>query len=1033
MKTPVVVAHHWTRRTALFALVVALVPTMVLALLYPGTAGAIVKVASRSADYGADTLTSTIDSVVTQNDRDQFGGGVMGGRASDPRDSSRVNVQVADSTPPVITYIVSPGSPDGQNGWYRSNVTIVWTVTDAESAVTDKVGCDTVTIATDQPATTYTCRATSAGGTSQTTTVAIKRDATPPLPPLIDAKNGDGSVYQAGTWTRQDVTIRFNPNGTDLSGFFTPCMGGTTINADYIGTVSGNCMDRAGNIGARSSISVKVDKTAPKTTSITQNPPSVGGWTKGDVTVTWSWTDGTGAGIDTANCTTTQTSSGEGVITLQATCKDVLGNSTTAPYTVNVDKSAPFYRLTTATSNGAPYELGAWTKSPVTVNFECFDAVSGPVTSPVIKTFADDTAGLTARAEANECVDKAGYTATSFATYGPIRIDKTPPVITVTRTPDPNAQGWNKTPVTVSFTCTDALSGVSPQSNVGGGGTFANDGVYSSVTSTGTCMDNAGNIASPASAGDVKIDKTPPNAPTAVINPPPVNGWNNTPVTVSFQANGDNLSGGVTCTAPQGLSEDTAGTPLSGSCTDAAGNASATTTVTIKIDKTKPVITGSRSPAPNGNGWNNTPVSVSFACKETGAIQSGIATNTVNGGTVSTEGTGLAVKNSGTCVDNAGNVADAVTVGGINIDMTKPNPPTGLQNPLPNGAGWNNTPVTVSFSHNGDAGTVKSGVVSCTETTLDKDTPATGTAVTGKCTDAAGNESDPSVPVNVKIDMTPPYYGTADGAMSALAGTAIATSKGLPYAAGSWTNDAVIVSFNCSDDLSGPLNTPIVKTLSGEGANQQASVTKEECMDRAGNTGASPASFGPINIDLTKPVLTIIPGTGCAEPTFSAVDALSGVATKSGKTEIRDGGYVYVATATDYAGNTATAELPFTPYRGDGSLLLSPIHEKGDNIFKLGSVIPIKFRLVDCSGRSVRNATAMLRVVYKGSSAPQGDVDDSLVGQSGNADKGNTFRYDNAAGQYIFNWQTKGLWVGEYEISVNVNGLEFRGATIYLR
>jgi len=37
--------------------------------------------------------------------------------------------------------------------------------------------------------------------------------------------------------------------------------------------------------------------------------------------------------------------------------------------------------------------------------------------------------------------------------------------------------------------------------------------------------------------------------------------------------------------------------------TDNAGNAESPKAVTVKIDKTKPVITGARSPQPNANDW----------------------------------------------------------------------------------------------------------------------------------------------------------------------------------------------------------------------------------------------------------------------------------------------------------------------------------------------------------------------------------------------------------------------------------------------
>src|SRR5207247_2682311 len=151
---------------------------------------------------------------------------------------------------------------------------------------------------------------------------------------------------------------------------------------------------------------------------------------------------------------------------------------------------------------------------------------------------------------------------------------------------------------------------------------------------------------------------------------------------------------------------------VNGSCKDAAGNSATPQSVTnINIDKTKPVITGGRTPAANANNWNNTNVTVSVTCADTGG--SGVDTNTVAGATVSTEGENQSVTNTGSCVDKAGNTADSATVSGINIDKTPPNPPTAVRAPAANANGWNNTDVTVTFNDDGDAGAVKIGGATC--------------------------------------------------------------------------------------------------------------------------------------------------------------------------------------------------------------------------------------------------------------------------------------------------------------------------------
>ena len=80
-----------------------------------------------------------------------------------------------DTTPPAITASVT--GTLGANGWYTSNVGIAWTVTDAESRISKKTGCGTSSVTTDTAGATYTCTATSTGGTA-TQSVTVKRDAT---------------------------------------------------------------------------------------------------------------------------------------------------------------------------------------------------------------------------------------------------------------------------------------------------------------------------------------------------------------------------------------------------------------------------------------------------------------------------------------------------------------------------------------------------------------------------------------------------------------------------------------------------------------------------------------------------------------------------------------------------------------------------------------------------------------------------------------------------------------------------------------
>jgi CSLREA domain-containing protein len=143
-------------------------------------------------------------------------------------------VPSADVTPPVITPSVSGTS--GSNGWYRGNVTVSWSVDDAESAVTS-TPCLPTTISADTPGQAVTCSATSAGGT-ELESVTIKRDATAPsLAPAV----GPTPVLLKGTATA-------TPNATDaLSGVATSSCGTPTTATVGSKSVSCTATDNAGN------------------------------------------------------------------------------------------------------------------------------------------------------------------------------------------------------------------------------------------------------------------------------------------------------------------------------------------------------------------------------------------------------------------------------------------------------------------------------------------------------------------------------------------------------------------------------------------------------------------------------------------------------------------------------------------------------------------------------------------------------------------------------------------------------------------
>ncbi len=190
--------------------------------------------------------------------------------------------------------------------------------------------------------------------------------------------------------------------------------------------------------------------------------------------------------------------------------------------------------------------------------------------------------------------------------------DTTPPTTTATATPARNSNGWNNTDVVVALSAVDdaggsgvnkisfALSGSQTGDGaVAGSGTSVTISAEGVTTLTYFATDNAGNRET-AKTLVVQIDRTPPEPPVVSVTPAPnADGWNNGPVTVSFAGNGDVgpvQSGGVTCSGSTTLTAETAGTVVSGTCTDAAGNASSARSITVKIDQTPPSVACSVDP-----------------------------------------------------------------------------------------------------------------------------------------------------------------------------------------------------------------------------------------------------------------------------------------------------------------------------------------------------------------------------------------------------------------------------------------------------
>jgi len=159
--------------------------------------------------------------------------------------SASVTYTVADITPPDIDSTLNPATPNGQNGWYTSDVTLTWTVTETQTPDSlSLTGCENQSVTADQAKTTYSCTATSDGGTSGPVDVVIGRDATPPVVAVTGVT--DGATYLYGSVPTAGCSTTDATSGVATVATLTSAGGPvTTITATCAGAA-----DNAGNTAA---------------------------------------------------------------------------------------------------------------------------------------------------------------------------------------------------------------------------------------------------------------------------------------------------------------------------------------------------------------------------------------------------------------------------------------------------------------------------------------------------------------------------------------------------------------------------------------------------------------------------------------------------------------------------------------------------------------------------------------------------------------------------------------------------------------
>ena len=226
-----------------------------------------------------------------------------------------------------------------------------------------------------------------------------------------------------------------------------------------------------------------------------------------------------------------------------------------------------------------------------------------------------------------------------------IKRDATPPTVSnVTLARAADANGWYNHAVGYSATGTDAMSGISSCTSATYSGP---DSASASVSAT--CTDVAGNV-SAAKTMSFEYDATAPSVTPSPARGADANGWYNHAVAVGFSGS-DGVSGISGCTSATYSGPDSSSASVSGTCTDKAGN-TGTASFGLMYDSTPPSVTGETPDrAPDGNGYYNHKLTVTFAGTD---ATSGIASCDTPSYDKPNDATASV---TGRCTDNAGNLS----------------------------------------------------------------------------------------------------------------------------------------------------------------------------------------------------------------------------------------------------------------------------------------------------------------------------------------------------------------------------------------
>jgi hypothetical protein len=263
---------------------------------------------------------------------------------------------------PHVDYKCTPG-PDDCSGWFRSNVTIEWTVLPTSAT---RTGCRTRTYSADTRGTYEYCRATD-GSATVTVETSIKLDKTPPA--ITGGQPSRGADVNG--WYNKAVGISFR--GSDQTSGIDFCTSTTYGGPDSASaSVTGRCYDNAGNQSSPLGYGLRYDQTAPVLTGASpERAPNAGGWFNRPVRFDIQGGDAT-SGI--ADCpSVTYGGPDSAAASFSGSCRDHAGNLASRIFSLKYDATPPQLSDVKATGGNRSVAL-SWRASSDTESVEVMRA-----------------------------------------------------------------------------------------------------------------------------------------------------------------------------------------------------------------------------------------------------------------------------------------------------------------------------------------------------------------------------------------------------------------------------------------------------------------------------------------------------------------------------------------------------------------------------------------------------------------------------------------------------------------------------------